>query len=64
VKVSLYTAQSETVDETAGRIRFFPDGSATGGQVTLRGGAVQRKVDVNWLTGEVKIREDADGDQD
>lgn len=57
VGLSLYTAESETVDEGTGRIRFFPDGSATGGRVTLAGGGRKNAVDVNWLTGEVKIRE-------
>jgi general secretion pathway protein H len=58
VAISLFTAESETVDEGLGRIRFFPDGSSTGGRVTLQGGGTVRKVDVNWLTGEVAIREE------
>jgi general secretion pathway protein H len=62
VRLSLYTAESETVDEGTGRIRFFPDGSATGGRVTLEGGGQKRMVDVSWLTGEVKIREEAGAD--
>jgi general secretion pathway protein H len=60
VDLSLYTAESETVDEGTGRIRFYPDGSATGGRVTLAAGKETRAVDVNWLTGEVKIRENPD----
>jgi general secretion pathway protein H len=60
LRLSLFTAETETVSEGTGRIRFFPDGSATGGRVTLEGGGQKRVVDVNWLTGEVKIREDAD----
>ncbi|MGZ8218211.1 GspH/FimT family protein [Methylomagnum sp.] len=62
IGLSLYTAESETVDEGTGRIRFFPDGSATGGRVTLAGGGRKQVVDVNWLTGEVKIGEGADED--
>ncbi|CAL1241200.1 GspH/FimT family protein [Candidatus Methylocalor cossyra] len=62
IRLGLYTALSETVDEGAGRIRFFPDGSATGGRVTLEGGGRKRAVDVNWLTGEVRIREEVDDD--
>lgn len=58
VGLGLYTAESETVDEGIGRIRFFPDGSSTGGRVTLRGNGVVREVTVNWLTGEVLVRED------
>jgi general secretion pathway protein H len=64
IRLSLYTAESETVDEGTGRIRFFPDGSSTGGRVTLEGGGQQRVVDVNWLTGEVKIREGEDAGED
>jgi general secretion pathway protein H len=57
VRLSLYTTESETLDEGTGRIRFFPDGSSTGGRVTLVGGGQKRAVDVSWLTGEVKVRE-------
>ncbi len=60
VDLSLYTVATETVDEGMGRIRFFPDGSATGGRVTLQGGGQKRYVDVSWLTGEVKVREEGD----
>ena len=30
IKIQLYTAQSELVDEEIGQIRFFPDGSSNG----------------------------------
>lgn len=63
VDLSLYTAESETQDEDIGNIRFFPDGSSTGGRVTLSGGGQKRLVDVSWLTGEVKIIEDADEEE-
>lgn len=35
-------------------ITFFPDGSSTGGAVTLREGARQRRIEVRWLTGQVR----------
>lgn len=55
--LKLYTAQSEIVDEQRGAIRFYPDGSSTGGRVTLQGaGESQFLVDVDWLTGRVTIR--------
>jgi general secretion pathway protein H len=38
-----------------GSIRFFSDGSSTGGRVVLKWGKQFRRVDVNWITGEVKI---------
>jgi general secretion pathway protein H len=62
VQLGLYTTSSETLDEGTGRIRFFPDGSATGGRVTLIANKQTRVVDVNWLTGEVRMGE-GDSDQ-
>lgn len=59
IQLSLYTAETETLDEGTGRIRFFPDGSATGGRIILAAGEQKRMVDVSWLTGEVRIREEA-----
>jgi general secretion pathway protein H len=37
------------------RVRFFADGSASGGKLTLRDGVRRATVTVNWLTGEVRI---------
>ena len=55
MQLSLYTARTELVDEGAGGIRFFPDGSATGGRVTLAGGGRSYTVSVDWLTGFVAV---------
>lgn len=55
--LSLYTARSELEDENAGRIRFFPDGSATGGRVTLARGERQYVVAVDWLTGLIELEQ-------
>ena len=52
----LTTAQSEQLDEDTGAIRFFADGSSTGGQVKLSlKDRYQYIVNVNWLTGKVTI---------
>lgn len=57
--MKLLTAASEQVDRGVGRIRFFPDGSSTGGHVELmREGAVWG-IDIAWLTGEVTLRDAA-----
>ncbi|WP_240761753.1 GspH/FimT family pseudopilin [Nitrosococcus wardiae] len=53
--ISLVTARSELDTERIGKIRFFPDGTSTGGRITLAQGESQYKVDVNWLTGQVAI---------
>lgn len=55
VAIELFTAESERLDEAIGTIRFFPDGSSTGGRITLSGERVQYLVDVDWLTGRIQI---------
>ena len=55
LELKLLTAESEKVSETQGRIRFFPDGSSTGGQVTLANETGQYEIAVDWLTGKVAI---------
>lgn len=59
LELKLYTAQSEIVDERRGSIRFYPDGSSTGGRVTIASGERALLVDVDWLTGRVSIRDGA-----
>ena len=58
VKLGLFTAQQELTGGGQGSIRFFPDGSATGGRVTLEANGKRRLVDVNWLTGAIVVREE------
>lgn len=58
IELKLFTADSEIIDQGRGSVRFFPDGSSTGGRVTLVAGPRKRLVDVNWLTGQVFLRED------
>ncbi|HEX6635768.1 MAG TPA: GspH/FimT family pseudopilin [Usitatibacter sp.] len=57
VDLKLYTAQSEVLGERTGAIRFYPDGSSTGGRVTLASGKREYRVDVDWLTGRVSIED-------
>lgn len=52
---SLFTAKSEILDTQTASIRFYPDGSSTGGRITIKAGDNQQGVDVDWLTGRVKI---------
>lgn len=53
--LSIITARSEQLSETEGRIRFFPDGSSTGGQIKLAYKKKEYLIDINWLTGNIKI---------
>lgn len=55
VEIGLFTTTTETLNETTGRIRFFPDGSSTGGRITLKGKSQTTVIDISWLTGEIRM---------
>ncbi len=55
IDLKLYTAQSEVASAARGAIRFYPDGSSTGGRITVSSGERKFLVDVDWLTGRVSI---------
>ena len=60
--LALTTAASEQISDSAGGIRFFPDGTSSGGRITLSGAAKVRFVVVDWLTGTVQIvKQDENG---
>jgi general secretion pathway protein H len=50
-------AAFETSGNHLGSIRFFPDGSSTGGSISLASGRETHTVVVDWLTGRVRISE-------
>jgi general secretion pathway protein H len=58
LKVELLTLVSERSATNAGEIRFNPDGSSTGGRVTLADGSRTIAVGVDWLNGRVSIRDE------
>lgn len=51
----LTTAQQELTSETSGGIRFFPDGSSTGGNIAVLLGEREWRINVGWLTGEITL---------
>ena len=55
IAVTLHTARGEGMDESSGAIRFFNDGSSTGGGLTLARAEASRRILVDWLTGDVRI---------
>jgi general secretion pathway protein H len=57
IDLKLFTAQTEVENEHRGSIRFYPDGSSTGGRITVSSGERKYLVDVDWLTGRVAINE-------
>jgi general secretion pathway protein H len=58
LKLTLFTAVTDETPSNVGEIRFFPDGSSTGGEITLTGSYAHRYVQVDWLTGRVAVYED------
>ena len=57
IAVTLVTAQRELTGEGEGSIRFFADGSSTGGRITLKHGKTAWKIDINWLTGQIDLND-------
>ena len=58
LQMKLLTAATEQTGDSRGQIRFFPDGSSSGGRVTLTRDQKEWRVEIAWLTGEVRIEED------
>ncbi|WP_268761803.1 GspH/FimT family pseudopilin [Frateuria sp. Soil773] len=55
MRLGITSAKEDQPNAYTGRIRFFPDGSSTGGHVTLQRGRRQWQVNVAWLTGAVSV---------
>lgn len=56
LEVRFRTARSTLLAPSAGSIRFFPDGSSTGGRIELARGSLRAAVLVDWLTGTIDVR--------
>lgn len=60
LELTFYTPRPELLDGAVGTVRFFPDGSSTGGRVSIkRAGTASPvyEVRIEWLTGHVTIGE-------
>jgi general secretion pathway protein H len=55
--LQLFTVQQEQTSEKIAAIRFYPDGSSTGGRVTVGKDDRKFEIDVDWLTGRVRINQ-------
>jgi general secretion pathway protein H len=55
VTARLLTIRDEVVDDVVARIGFWPDGSSSGGRLTLDGQGRRITVGVDWLTGRVSL---------
>lgn len=56
--ITLVTAQSELAGSQVGSIRFFPDGTSTGGQLAVFRPGARNTIDVDWITGRVTVGHD------
>ena len=59
VRIHFITARQEQIGQSAGQIRFFPDGSSTGGRITLGLDGLVSVIEVDWLTGLISVSGDA-----
>lgn len=55
MRLAVTSAAEDRRGTHVAQIRFFPDGSSTGGRVTLKRGAREWQVNVAWLTGAVTV---------
>jgi general secretion pathway protein H len=55
LQIDLLTVETELLGNQRAGIRFFPEGGSTGGRITLSNGKRAFGVDVDWLTGKVRI---------
>ena len=53
----LTTAEQEVVGNNAGGIRFFADGSSTGGHISVLMDRREWRINVAWLTGDISLDE-------
>ncbi len=57
VALKMVTARVEQIDDSRGRIRFFPDGTSTGGSLILSAGERSYEVRIEWFDGRVSVAE-------
>jgi general secretion pathway protein H len=55
ISLELLTIAGEVLNDREGTIRFNPDGSSTGGRISLADGRRRVGVGVDWLTGRVSV---------
>ena len=58
LSLELLTISGEALNGREGDIRFNPDGSSTGGRISLADGRRRIGVGVDWLTGRVSIADE------
>lgn len=59
VSIVFRTAASEVTSQTRASLRFYPDGTSTGGEIILRRGGETLTIRINWLSGHISVHEEA-----
>lgn len=57
ISVSFEAAKRRNSNTSNIALIFFPDGSSSGGTITLSSGTVEQRVTIDWLTGAILIEE-------
>lgn len=55
ISLTVVTAQDEMAGKGLANIRFFPDGSSSGGRIKLERNSAIWQIDINWLTGQIEL---------
>ena len=55
IGLTFETPVAESADTSHGGFRFRPDGTASGGRISLRSGADAASISIDWLTGAVTL---------
>ncbi|MCF8007623.1 MAG: GspH/FimT family pseudopilin [Methylovulum sp.] len=63
ISLSLLTATDEVFGQGQASMRFYADGSASGGRVTLENAKGKLHINNNWLTGASELRDALDDEQ-
>lgn len=53
--MDLTVPEAERLGEALGRVRFFPDGTSSGGRILLKQEDRWATIVVDWLTGDVRV---------
>ena len=56
IDAKIHTAESEVISQSVGGVRFFPDGSSTGGKVDLIYKKQKYVVNVEWISGRISLQ--------
>lgn len=57
MKGTLVTASGEVLSGNSGRVRFFPNGSSTGGMLKLQLQNHKKIISIDWMSGSVRIED-------